>query len=102
MKVIKNVEEFEALVASGKKVFVDMYADWCGPCKMLAPVLEEVSKSFEDVTFVKVNVDELQELAMQFGVMSIPTLLMFKDGSLVKKSVGFMPKPSVEALVKSL
>lgn len=81
-------------------VLVDFWATWCGPCKMIAPVLEEVSAEMGDsVKIVKVDVDENQETAGQYGVMSIPTLLVMKDGEIVDKMVGFKPK---EVLVETL
>ncbi len=79
---------------------VDFYADWCGPCKMMAPVLEELAQEIPNVKFRKVNVDEQQALAGQFSVMSIPTLVLFKDGQVVTQAVGFNPKPMIEKLVQ--
>ena len=78
MKVIESIKEFDEAI-KGDKVLVDFYADWCGPCKMISPILEQVEKE-EDVTIVKVNVDELQDLAMQYGVMTIPNLKLFEKG----------------------
>ncbi len=83
-------------------VLVDFYADWCGPCKMIAPILQELSETHADkVTIVKVNVDEEGELAQRFDVMSIPTLILFKDGKPVNRKMGFMPKPELEKLIAS-
>ena len=76
------------LVASGVHL-VDFFADWCGPCKMLIPVLEEIN---DKVNIIKVNVDEHQDLAAEYGVMSIPTLIVFKDGKIVKQMLGFRSK----------
>ena len=76
---------------------VDFYADWCGPCKMLAPVLEQVDQELEGVNIVKVDVEESKDLAKQFNVYSIPTLIIFKDGEQVAQSLGFQPK---EQLIK--
>ena len=84
--------ETEVLRAD-KPVLVDLYADWCGPCKMLAPLLSELAEEYEGVVRVgKLNVDEEPELAVRYRVSSIPTLLLFKDGALVAKSVGYRPK----------
>ena len=79
--------EQEVMQAKGT-VLVDFYADWCGPCKMVSPLVEKLAGVNTDVTFVKVNVDEEQELAVQFGVMSIPTLMVVKDGKIVNQSMG--------------
>lgn len=102
MKIINNVKEFEDVLANNTKVLVDFYADWCGPCKMLAPVLEDVSKEHEDVAFVKVNVDNVQELAAKFNIMSIPTLIAFVNGKAVKQTMGFMPKAELNKFLEVL
>lgn len=94
-----NSKVFEEKIASGV-VLVDFFADWCGPCKMMAPVLEEIANERKDVSIYKVNVDEEGALAQQFNVMSIPTLIVFKDGKPVANAVGFNPKPAVESLIK--
>ena len=93
-------ENFNELIGKGL-VLVDFYADWCGPCKMIAPVLEQISAEDKDVTIVKVNVDQEQALAMQFQVQSIPTLILFKDGQIVNKALGFQPKPQLEKFIAS-
>ncbi|MDY2861793.1 MAG: thioredoxin [Oscillospiraceae bacterium] len=101
MEVTITKENFEQVVLkSDKPVLVDFWATWCGPCKMLSPIIEEVRKETEGKAVVgKINVDEQQELAMQFGVMSIPTLLVFKNGEIVKKQIGFIPKQAVLGLL---
>ena len=87
---IVNTARFDELINQEKPVVCDFFADWCGPCKMLAPVLEEASKKFEDkAVFVKVNVDDNMELAARYGVMSIPLVCVFKGGEVAAKSLGY-------------
>ena len=99
MDIVKNAAEYDAVLAGNKSVFVDFYADWCGPCKMLGPVLEELAAENPDVKFIKVNVDNNPDIAGRYGIMSIPTMLVFKNGEQAGASVGFMPKPQVQELV---
>lgn len=91
-----NQIEFNELLDSGKTFVCDFWASWCGPCRMLAPVMEEVSECFADAQFVKVNVDENEELAMRYNVMSIPFVAVFKDGKLTATSVGYMPEDGMK------
>ena len=84
-----NNSNFESeVIKSDKKVLVDFLAPWCGPCRMLLPTIEELAKSLTDVKICKVNVDDEGELATKFGIMSIPTLMVFENGSIVNRSVG--------------
>ena len=101
MAVIKiNNENFESEVLnSNKTVLLDFYADWCGPCQMVAPVLAEIAEEREDIVVGKINVDEEMQLALKFGVESIPMLAVIKDGKLVSKSVGFRPKEQILGLL---
>ena len=93
----KNFDEF----ASKGKCIVDFWAEWCGPCKMLRPVFEETAKEMkEKVKFGKVDIDSMQELAERFGVMSIPTLIFFKDGEQVEMNTGFVDKKKLGELIK--
>ena len=98
---ITNTAEFDAIKDNGV-VLVDFYADWCGPCKMISPILEELAKEYAGkVTIVKVNVDENGDIAGRYGVMSIPNLVLFKNGDVVKQVVGFQPKNQLQALLNS-
>ena len=91
-----NKENFhEEVLNSDKKVLLDFWAPWCGPCRMVVPLVEEIADERPDIKVGKINVDEEQELAMQFGVMSIPTLLVMENGKIVNKSLGARPKKAI-------
>lgn len=103
MAAIKITKEnFDQLVTNNPgRVLLDFWAPWCGPCKMIGPIVEEIAEARADITVGKVNVDEEMELAMQFGVSSIPTILVFRGGKLTTTSVGYRPKAELEALLDS-
>ena len=89
-------ENFEAeVLKSDKPVLVDFYAVWCGPCKMIAPILEEIAAEREDIKVCKINVDDEPELAAQYQVVSIPSLFVIKDGQVTNQSLGARPKPQI-------
>ncbi len=95
-----TAENFDELVVNSEKpVLVDFWAPWCGPCRMVSPIVDEIAEEHDDIVVGKVNVDEQPELAMKFGVMSIPTLLVFKNGELANKAVGARPKDELLALL---
>ena len=101
MAVIKvNNDTFqEKVLNNSKPVLVDFYADWCGPCKMLAPIVEQVSNESDAYEVVKLNVDDAPEIAARYGVMSIPTLIVFKNGQIAGRTVGVQSKASVQNLI---
>ncbi len=99
IKHINNKSDFVDATASGT-VLVDFYANWCGPCKMLAPVLEQFANDMPDVQVIKVDVDVVSDVAKEFGVVSIPTLILCKEGEIVDKQVGFMNINQLKAFVK--
>ncbi|MBR6148311.1 MAG: thioredoxin [Lachnospiraceae bacterium] len=98
MKVELN-NNFDEIISSNAKVLVDFYADWCGPCKMVGPLVAQIADEHDDVAVVKVNVDDEMELAEKFGVASIPTIILFKDGKEAKKNIGAMSKAQLEEFI---
>ncbi len=101
MAVIKITQDnFESVVLKADKpVLVDFWASWCGPCKMLSPIVDEIANENNDVIVGKINVDEEAGLAIDYGIMSIPTLLVFKDGKVANKSVGVISKDKILSLL---
>ena len=98
IKLTKDNFEQEVL-KSEKPVLVDFYADWCGPCQMLSPVVDEVAEERDDIKVGKINVDEQHELASEFGIMSIPTLVVMKNGKIVQQVSGARPKEAILTMI---
>lgn len=90
----------QEVLKSDKPVLVDFWASWCGPCRMVGPILDEIAEEREDFKICKINVDEQQELAAQYQIMSIPTLMVFKEGKIVSQSAGAKPKAQIVSMVE--
>lgn len=97
---VSDADFDSAVLQSDKPVVVDFWAEWCGPCKMIAPALDELSSEIGDVTIAKLNIDENSDTAMKYGIQSIPTLLMFKGGEVVDMKRGAAPKSDIEKWIK--
>ena len=96
-----NSEKFENEVLKSEKiVLIDFYAEWCGPCQMLSPIVEQVANENDNIKVVKINVDNAQDIAMDYGVMSIPTLVVIKDGKEANRVVGLVSKSEIERMIK--
>ena len=101
MSVVKvNIDYYDEISSSDKTVLLDFYADWCGPCKMVSPIIDQIAEENPEYLVGKVNVDEESELAGRFGVMSIPTLVVLRNGEVVSKTTGARPKAQILALLK--
>ena len=96
---ITNANFEEMVLNNPKPVLLDFWATWCGPCRMVAPIVEEIAAEREDILVGKVNVDEEMELAVKFGIISIPTLIVMKNGEIANKAVGYMPKAEILKLL---
>lgn len=82
-------------------VLVDFYATWCGPCKMMHPIIDEISNIYQDIKIIKVDVDRHEDISRQYGIMSIPTIILFKEGNVAEKNVGFIPKEHLELWISN-
>ena len=100
MAIKITATNFEDIIAEGKPVLVDFYADWCGPCRMVAPIIEEIAEERTDITVGKINVDDEPELASAFGVSTIPTLVVIKDGKVTKQISGARPKAAILSMLE--
>lgn len=102
MVTVLNEKNFDReVMQSDKPVLVDFWASWCGPCMMVSPIVDELAEEITDVSFCKVNVDDERELAIKFGIESIPTLLLFENGKIKNKLIGAVPKSELEKFVRS-
>ena len=100
MALVKITQDnFEEIIAEGKPILVDFYADWCGPCRMVAPIVEEIAEENPQYTVGKINVDDEPELAAAFGISTIPTLVVIKDGKVTNQVSGARPKAALLALL---
>lgn len=100
MSVVKlSKENFSEIIGGDKKVLIDFYADWCGPCRMVSPIIDEIAEENPEIRVCKVNVDENPDLAGEFGVMSIPTLVVMEKGEIKAKSMGAKPKAQILAML---
>jgi thioredoxin 1 len=98
---VVNKDNFEEeVLRSPKKVLVDFYADWCGPCKMISPIVEQIAEENEDIKVCKINVDSEPELSIKYQVMSIPTLISFQNGEVSDKSIGLVGKEEILNIIK--
>ena len=95
-----NDIEYKELIKKDNKVVIDCYASWCGPCKMLSPIIDSLADEYKDIEFYKVNVDDAEIITEEFNIMSIPTLLIFENGELKEKVVGLKSKSELEDLIK--
>ena len=102
MGVLKITSEnfMSEVLESSQKVLIDFYADWCGPCKMMGPVVEEIAEEHSDVKVVKIDVDNAEDIAIKYQIMSIPTLVVVKDGQEVNRSIGLISKEKIEELIE--
>jgi len=100
MKQILNEQEFDGLIKEENLTMVDFYADWCGPCQMVKPILEKLDTKYEDLNIAKVNVDQLPQIAGKFGVMGIPTIIFFKNGEQVETMVGLRSEEDFSSIIE--
>ena len=93
-------KQLDSIIKQDGKVVIDCYAPWCGPCKMLAPIMDELANEFKDIKFYKINIDDNEDVSIRYNVMSIPTILVFENGELVKQTVGFKSKDKLTNKIK--
>ncbi|MBU3830767.1 MAG: thioredoxin [Candidatus Ureaplasma intestinipullorum] len=100
--ILNNKNEFEQIISNNELVVIDFFATWCGPCKMLSPVIENVESLIHDVKFIKVDIDQFNDLASQYKIQSVPTLVFLKNGQEVMKSIGYLDEDALIEKIKSL
>lgn len=100
--ILNNKNEFEQIINNNELVVIDFFATWCGPCKMLSPVIENVENLIQDVKFIKVDIDQFNDLASQYKIQSVPTLVFLKNGQEVMKSIGYLDEDALIEKIKSL
>lgn len=100
--ILNNKNEFEQIISSNELVVIDFFATWCGPCKMLSPVIENVESLIHNVKFIKVDIDQFNDLASQYKIQSVPTLVFLKNGQEVMKSIGYLDEDALIEKIKSL
>ena len=100
--MVKEIQdkEYEKIIKENKKVIIDCYAPWCGPCKMISPIIDKIAEEEKDIVFVKINVDNAEKITNDFQIMSIPTILVFENGELKEKVVGFRSKTELLEIIK--
>lgn len=102
IKIINSTQEFDDLIKNNKYVLVDFWATWCAPCRMVAPVIDKIADQYSDkVVVAKVDVDDQQELAIRYGIQTIPTIIFFKEGRLASKEIGVKPLSSFATMIDS-
>lgn len=100
--ILNNKNEFEQIISNNELVVIDFFATWCGPCKMLSPVIENVESLIHNVKFIKVDIDQFNDLASQYKIQSVPTLVFLKNGQEVMKSIGYLDEDALIEKIKSL
>ena len=101
ISIVNSKDEFDKIIKKNKICVCDFSAYWCGPCRMLAPVIEEISDENQNITFINVDVDQGQQLAMEFNIDAVPTIIVFKDGKPVNRVSGFMPKGELDKFINN-
>lgn len=102
VKQLINKDDFEKVISSNDKVIIDFFATWCGPCKMLAPMLEQTANKNQTWTILEVDIDQFKELAGKYGIQAVPTLIFIKNKKIVEKSMGFKPAEEIQKIIDKI